>query len=181
MATALTPASHPGERTGAHDIMDGSAVHDTPYHTVIHGTVWPGMILDNAYVVTECYEEDGSDTFRWFCEPVATPVPRRQSGEPGTPAPEACEPPLARTFRLLSDIGREGTHSFSVHPSHYHGSQGPLRNGLGGLDAAIIAQGTQARRSILAAEAERIVAVAEAESAAQNRRLEEMTGIPHPH
>ena len=134
--------SHPEARTGAHDIMDGSGMHNTPYHTVIHGNVWPGMILDDDYVVTECYEEspdNDSPTFRWFCEPVATPVPRRQSGEPAEPAPEASEPPLAR-------IAFE-----------------------------------QPMTRISAAEAERIAAAVWAECEARSRRLEEMTGIPHPH
>ena len=30
-----------------------------------------------------------------------------------------------------------------VHPSHYHDSQGPNPNGLGGVDPAIIAQGNR--------------------------------------
>ncbi len=98
-----TPTSHPEARCGHHDIMDGSPGHDLDdptdiiYHTAVTGIVWPGMVIDDAYVVTECYEEydiAGDPVYRWFCEPVATPVPRRQSGEPGTPAPSVVsEPP----------------------------------------------------------------------------------------
>ena len=72
-STAATTIDHPNARAGAHDIMDGSSAHGTPYQTAVWGTVWPGMILDDDYIVTECYEEydsDGTPTFRWFCKPI---------------------------------------------------------------------------------------------------------------
>ena len=68
-------------RTGTHDIMDGSGRNEEPFHTLIRGTIWPGLIILNReegrgrlYVITECYEEDLSDedypTFRWDCQPL---------------------------------------------------------------------------------------------------------------
>ena len=79
-ANAATTIDHPDARTGIHDIMDGSAGHnlDDPtdhiYHVSVSGTVWPGMVLHDNYVVTECYEEytdeGGDPVFRWFCKPI---------------------------------------------------------------------------------------------------------------